>query len=132
MKNKRSGQKTGKKITGMQFLASDTSKLLITSNDSRIRLYDGAALNNLLLTRDICYNPNICLSSQVVMLAMHAPLENWCCAAVYTMYHTHVYSVHCILYNVQYVSVMCVQYSVQTGSLYPHTTHRHSTAEPCC
>lgn len=41
VKNKRSGQKTGKKITGMQFLASDTSKLLITSNDSRIRLYDG-------------------------------------------------------------------------------------------
>lgn len=44
VKNKRSGQKTGKKITGMQFLASDTSKLLITSNDSRIRLYDGLRL----------------------------------------------------------------------------------------
>ena len=41
VKNKRSGQNTGKKITGMQFLESDTSKLLITSNDSRIRLYDG-------------------------------------------------------------------------------------------
>lgn len=43
VKNKRSGQKTGKKITGMQFLAADTTKLLITSNDSRIRLYDGEA-----------------------------------------------------------------------------------------
>lgn len=41
VKNKRSGQKTGKKITGMQFLPADTTKLLITSNDSRIRLYDG-------------------------------------------------------------------------------------------
>ena len=41
MKNKRGGQNSGKKITGMQFLPSDTSKLLITSNDSRIRLYDG-------------------------------------------------------------------------------------------
>ncbi|KAL3134692.1 hypothetical protein ABBQ32_007697 [Trebouxia sp. C0010 RCD-2024] len=44
VKNKRSGQKTGKKITGMQFLAADTTKLLITSNDSRIRLYDGLRL----------------------------------------------------------------------------------------
>ena len=42
VKNKRSGdKKSGKKITGMQFLGSDNTKLLITSNDSRIRLYDG-------------------------------------------------------------------------------------------
>ncbi|DBA73534.1 TPA: WD repeat-containing protein 44, variant 2 [Trebouxia sp. C0004] len=61
VKNKRSGQKTGKKITGMQFLACDTSKLLITSNDSRIRLYDGEALNLLLLTHGNCWNSNVCL-----------------------------------------------------------------------
>ena len=42
VKNKRSGdKKSGKKITGMQFLGADNTKLLITSNDSRIRLYDG-------------------------------------------------------------------------------------------
>ena len=41
MKNKRASQKQGKKITGMQYMPAHPDKLLITSNDSRIRLYNG-------------------------------------------------------------------------------------------
>eukprot|EP00887_Chlorella_sp_A99_P008211 scaffold12.g8211.t1 len=44
VKNKRGQHARGKKITGLAFLPSDPSKLLITSNDSRIRLYDGFSL----------------------------------------------------------------------------------------
>ena len=43
VKNKRASQKQGKKITGMQYMPAHPNKLLITSNDSRIRLYDGEA-----------------------------------------------------------------------------------------
>ena len=43
VKNKRASQKQGKKITGMQYMPAQPNKLLITSNDSRIRLYDGEA-----------------------------------------------------------------------------------------
>ena len=41
MKNRRGKASRGQKITGLQFLPNDPAKLLITSNDSRIRLYDG-------------------------------------------------------------------------------------------
>ena len=41
VKNKRASQKQGKKITGMQYMPAHPDKLLITSNDSRIRLYNG-------------------------------------------------------------------------------------------
>ena len=43
VRNKRASQKQGKKITGMQYMPAHPNKLLITSNDSRIRLYDGEA-----------------------------------------------------------------------------------------
>jgi len=43
VKNRRGqGAARGRKITGLQFLPGDAGQLLITSNDSRIRLYDGA------------------------------------------------------------------------------------------
>lgn len=41
VKNRRGKASRGRKITGLQFLPNDPAKLLITSNDSRIRLYDG-------------------------------------------------------------------------------------------
>jgi hypothetical protein len=44
VKNRRGKASKGRKITGIQFLPNDPSKLLITSNDSRIRLYDGGRL----------------------------------------------------------------------------------------
>ncbi|KAJ7552863.1 hypothetical protein O6H91_06G073400 [Diphasiastrum complanatum] len=34
----------GKKITGLQFMCGNTTKLLVTSNDSRIRVFDGVEL----------------------------------------------------------------------------------------
>eukprot|EP00884_Botryococcus_braunii_P023494 jgi/Botrbrau1/9829/Bobra.0313s0008.1 len=40
VKNRRGQQSRGRKVTGMAFLPGDPSKLLITSNDSRIRLYE--------------------------------------------------------------------------------------------
>ena len=40
MKNRR-GNSKGRKITGMQWLPGQASQLLITSNDSRVRLYEG-------------------------------------------------------------------------------------------
>ncbi|KAK9818208.1 hypothetical protein WJX72_008854 [[Myrmecia] bisecta] len=43
VKNKR-GKQRGRKITGMQFLPGDSAHLLITSNDSRVRLYNGYML----------------------------------------------------------------------------------------
>lgn len=36
----------GKKITGFQFIPGDESKILITSNDSRIRVYDGSNVSS--------------------------------------------------------------------------------------
>lgn len=44
VKNRRGNTSRGRKITGMQFMPKDPSQLLITSNDSRIRLYEGTAL----------------------------------------------------------------------------------------
>lgn len=44
VKNKRGQHARGKKITGLAFLPSEPGKLLITSNDSRVRLYDGYSL----------------------------------------------------------------------------------------
>ncbi|EIE19158.1 WD40 repeat-like protein [Coccomyxa subellipsoidea C-169] len=41
VKNRRGNTSRGRKITGMQFMPKDPSQLLITSNDSRVRLYDG-------------------------------------------------------------------------------------------
>ena len=41
VKNRRGNSARGRKITGMQFLPQDPSQLLITSNDSRVRLYEG-------------------------------------------------------------------------------------------
>ncbi|CAL8464569.1 g4104 [Coccomyxa elongata] len=41
VKNRRGNTSRGRKITGMQFMPKDSSQLLITSNDSRVRLYDG-------------------------------------------------------------------------------------------
>ena len=35
---------SGKKITGLHFMPGDDRKLLVTSNDSRIRVYDGYTL----------------------------------------------------------------------------------------
>ncbi len=43
VKNRRGNTSRGRKITGMQFMPKDPSQLLITSNDSRVRLYDGDA-----------------------------------------------------------------------------------------
>ena len=39
-----SHKKSGKKITGLSFMPGDDRKLLVTSNDSRIRVYDGYTL----------------------------------------------------------------------------------------
>lgn len=45
VKNKRGQHSRGKKITGLQFAPkSSPNALLITSNDSRVRLYDGYTL----------------------------------------------------------------------------------------
>ena len=44
VKNRRGQQARGRKITGMQFLPGNPAQLLITSNDSRLRLYDGYTL----------------------------------------------------------------------------------------
>lgn len=41
VRNKRSSHSKGRKITGLQFLGNNSKKLLVTSNDSRIRVYDG-------------------------------------------------------------------------------------------
>jgi WD40 repeat protein len=45
VKHSRGGsKKSGKKITGLSFRPGDDRKLLVTSNDSRIRVYDGYSL----------------------------------------------------------------------------------------
>ena len=44
VRNKRGSHSKGRKITGLQFLPGDSKKLLVTSNDSRIRVYDGFVL----------------------------------------------------------------------------------------
>ena len=44
VRNSRSKKTQGKKITGLTFMPGDDRKLLVTSNDSRIRVYDGYAL----------------------------------------------------------------------------------------
>ncbi|KAK9791592.1 hypothetical protein WJX73_008422 [Symbiochloris irregularis] len=44
VKNKRGKASKGRKITGMQYAPGEAESLLITSNDSRIRLYNGFAL----------------------------------------------------------------------------------------
>ncbi len=50
VKNRRGNSARGRKITGMQFLPQDPSQLLITSNDSRVRLYEGEGAISLLLS----------------------------------------------------------------------------------
>jgi WD40 repeat protein len=42
VRNRSSTKPGGKKVTGLQFMPGDDTKLLVTSNDSRIRVYDGA------------------------------------------------------------------------------------------
>ena len=44
VKNERSSNPVGRKITGLEFKPGDVDKLLVTSNDSRIRLYDGQTM----------------------------------------------------------------------------------------
>lgn len=44
VRNSRSKKTSGKKITGLAFMPGDDRKLLVTSNDSRIRVYDGYTL----------------------------------------------------------------------------------------
>ncbi|KAK9850113.1 hypothetical protein WJX84_008956 [Apatococcus fuscideae] len=44
VKNRRGKQAKGRKVTGVQFDPQDSSNLLVTSNDSRIRLYEGYTL----------------------------------------------------------------------------------------
>ena len=44
VKNRRGKQPRSRKITGLHFQPSAPGQLLITSNDSRIRLYDGYTL----------------------------------------------------------------------------------------
>eukprot|EP00218_Dolichomastix_sp_CCMP3274_P012169 CAMPEP_0170133782 /NCGR_PEP_ID=MMETSP0033_2-20121228/1537_1 /TAXON_ID=195969 /ORGANISM="Dolichomastix tenuilepis, Strain CCMP3274" /LENGTH=828 /DNA_ID=CAMNT_0010369309 /DNA_START=12 /DNA_END=2498 /DNA_ORIENTATION=+ len=44
VKNTHGQKRGGKKITGLQFMPGDPRKLLVTSNDSRIRVYDGYTL----------------------------------------------------------------------------------------
>ena len=44
VRNSRSKKTQGKKITGLTFMPGNDRKLLVTSNDSRIRVYDGYAL----------------------------------------------------------------------------------------
>lgn len=52
VKNRRGKASRGRKITGIQHLPNDPSKLLITSNDSRIRLYNGeSSLNKAMIAR---------------------------------------------------------------------------------
>ena len=41
VKNRRGKQAKGRKVTGVQFDPQDSASLLVTSNDSRIRLYEG-------------------------------------------------------------------------------------------
>lgn len=43
MKNRRGNSARGRKITGLQFQPDNPNNLLITSNDSRIRLYEGGS-----------------------------------------------------------------------------------------
>ena len=50
VKNRRGKNAKGRKITGMQWLPGYSTQLLITSNDSRIRLYEGAPATCLLTT----------------------------------------------------------------------------------
>ena len=45
VRHSRGGSKnSGKKITGLAFMPGNDGKLLVTSNDSRVRVYDGYAL----------------------------------------------------------------------------------------
>ena len=44
VKNSRSDNPVGRKITGLEFKPGDPDKLLVTANDSRIRLYDGQTM----------------------------------------------------------------------------------------
>ncbi|CAM6121484.1 unnamed protein product [Calypogeia fissa] len=45
VKSAQAKKSRGKKITGLQFVPGDSNKVLITSNDSRVRVYDGPELN---------------------------------------------------------------------------------------
>ena len=44
VRNTKSNKASGKKITGLSWMPGDDNKLLVTSNDSRIRVYDGYTL----------------------------------------------------------------------------------------
>tara|TARA_B100000767_G_scaffold181503_1_gene169432 strand:+ start:158 stop:1309 length:1152 start_codon:yes stop_codon:yes gene_type:complete len=44
VRNTKSNKASGKKITGLSWMPGDDDKLLVTSNDSRIRVYDGYTL----------------------------------------------------------------------------------------
>ncbi len=44
VKNSRSNNPIGRKITGLEFKPGEPDKLLVTANDSRIRLYDGQTM----------------------------------------------------------------------------------------
>ncbi|MCO5592178.1 hypothetical protein L7F22_046174 [Adiantum nelumboides] len=46
VRNTKSKRSQGKKITGFQFVPGDKVKILITSNDSRIRVYDGTEISS--------------------------------------------------------------------------------------
>lgn len=46
VQRKKKRRSPGKKITGFQFIPGDESKILITSSDSRIRVYDGSNVSS--------------------------------------------------------------------------------------
>ena len=52
VKNRRGKQAKGRKVTGVQFDPQDSSNLLVTSNDSRIRLYEGESYCRIVLPGD--------------------------------------------------------------------------------
>ena len=65
--------------------------------------------NVLLPFHGIRCNTNVCLQSQVVMLAIHAPLEHWCCATMCCLCYSQCDSVHCTVYTVLSTeSVVCL------------------------
>jgi hypothetical protein len=94
VKNRRGNSARGRKITGMQFLPRDPSRLLITSNDSRIRLYDGAPRPRALLTHDHLAGPlpsGLERSAQTCLVCPHAPA----CFQPLTISGTSLSGAHC-------------------------------------
>lgn len=74
MKNRNSKHAGGKKITGLQFMPGHPNRLLITTNDSRLRLYDSYSL--------VCKYKGLCnVDSQVcVCVCIGVCIDMYGCA----------------------------------------------------